>query len=411
MRYSVLSYIALAALTAMIGSNALAADDYTKLRFATFNASLYAAKPGELAERLRNRKDDQLKRVAGIIQAVRPDVLLINEFDYDSTGRSVEDFIFNYLMRGQFGLDGIRYRFSYVGPVNTGIASPYDLNRDGKVEGPGDAWGYGAYPGQYGMLVLSRYPIATRQLRTFRLFKWKDMPNALLPIHGSGQAWYSDTMLRWFPLSSKSMWDVPIWTGSSLVHFIVSHPTPPAFDGDEKRNSRRNHDEIRLVADYVSGDQERSAYIYDDEGHRGGLESDHPFVIAGDLNADPLDGNSHPGAIDQLLKHDRIGSEPIPASEGGPESAHRMGGSNLTHRGDPAHDTAVFGDPPGNLRVDYVLPSNDIRIVDSGVYWPLSTENGAALLDATDHRLVWVDLEIPASKPGIDRRPRVGKNR
>lgn len=389
----------------------MSAQEHVRLRFATFNASLYASKPGELAERLRGRRDEQLKRIAAVIQSVRPDVLLINEFDYDSSERSVEDFIFNYLMRGQFGLDGIRYRFSHVAPVNTGIASPYDLNRDGKVEGPGDAWGYGAYPGQYGMLVLSRYPIDTRQLRTFRLFKWKDMPDALLPVHSSGRAWYSDTMLRWFPLPSKSLWDVPIWTGSSFVNFIVSHPTPPAFEGEEKRNSRRNHDEIRLVADYVSGNPERSAYIYDDDGRRGGLGPDQLFVVAGDLNADPFDGSSHLGAIDQLLGHDRIRSEPTPASEGGPESAHRMGGSNLTHRGDPAYDTAVFGDPPGNLRVDYVLPSNDIRIADSGVYWPLSTEKGAELLDASDHRLVWVDLDIPVPEPESDRRPRVGKNR
>lgn len=413
MKHPVLQVLASTALALiMIGSNAqAAAEGRVTLRFATFNASLYTEKPGELAERLRTRTDDQLKRVAGIIQAIRPDVLLINEFDYDSTGRPVEDFIFNYLMRGQYGLDGIRYRFTYVAPVNTGIASPYDLNRDGKVEGPGDAWGYGAYPGQYGMLVLSRYPIDSRNVRSFRLFKWKDMPDALLPVHSSGQAWYSDTMLRWFPLASKSLWDIPIWTGKRSVHFVVSHPVPPAFEGEEKRNSRRNHDEIRLVSDYVSGDAERSGYIYDDDGHRGGLDADDSFIVAGDLNADPVDGGSHPGAIAQLLELDRIIATPAPESEGGRESAHRLGGSNLTHRGDPAQDTAVFGDPPGNLRVDYVLPSNDLRIADSGVYWPLSSENGAALLDASDHRLVWVDVEIPDPAPEPDRRPRVGRNR
>ena len=29
-------------------------------------------------------------------------------------------------------------------------------------------------------------------------------------------------------------------------------PTPPAFDGEEDRNGRRNHDEIRFWVDYVS---------------------------------------------------------------------------------------------------------------------------------------------------------------
>lgn len=396
-------------MTMVVTALPVAADPGSiRLRVATFNASLFGNEPGELAERLRGRRDEQIQRVAAVIQTVRPDVLLINEFDYDTSDRSREDFLFNYLMRRQDGRQGIRYRFHYTAMVNTGVPSGFDLNRDGRVEGPGDAWGFGRFPGQYGMLVLSRYPISQRQLRTFRLFRWKDMPGALLPIHESGQAWYSDTMLRNFPLSSKSHWDVPIWTPAGIVHLIAAHPTPPVFDGPERRNARRNHDEIRLIADYVSGDSERSAYLYDDAGGRGGLPADALFVIAGDLNADPNDGDSHPGAIQQLLEHPRIQSSPVPASEGGVESAHRLGGSNLGHRGNPAHDTAVFSDPPGNLRVDYVLPSTGLRVVDAGVFWPLSTEPGADLLDASDHRLVWVDLEIPIPPPEPQRRPAAG---
>lgn len=388
----------------------VAANDggITRLRIATFNASLFGTEPGELAERLRGRRDEQIQRVAAVIQAVRPDVLLINEFDYDVSDRSREDFLFNYLMRRQFGQQAIRYRYHYTAAVNTGVPSGFDLNRDERVHGPGDAWGYGVFPGQYGMLVLSRYPINQRLARTFRLFKWKDMPDALLPVHESGQAWYSDTMLRGFPLSSKSHWDVPIWTPAGHVHLIASHPTPPVFDGPERRNARRNHDEIRLIADYVSGDPERHAYIYDDTGTTGGLPEDALFVVAGDLNADPVDGTSHPGAIQQLLNHPRIQGDITPESDGAVESAHRLGGSNLGHRGDPAHDTAVFGDPPGNLRVDYVLPSTGMRVVDSGVYWPLSTEQGAELLDASDHRLVWIDVEIPVPPPEPRRKPAAG---
>lgn len=403
-----LTLLVVTTMTLASGRASADTDNTIRLRFATFNASLFGSEPGELAERLRGRRDEQIQRVAAVIQAVRPDVLLINEFDYDASDRSREDFLFNYLMRRQFGQQPIRYRFHHSAMVNTGVPSGFDLSRDGQVDGPADAWGYGSFPGQYGMLVLSRYPINQRLLRTFRLFKWKDMPDALLPVHESGQAWYSDTMLRSFPLSSKSHWDLPIWTQAGTIHLIAAHPTPPVFDGAERRNARRNHDEIRLIADYVSGDPERSDYIYDDTGVSGGLAADARFVIAGDLNADPHDGESHPGAIQQLLDHPRIQGDVEPASEGGVESAHRLGGSNLGHRGDPAHDTAVFGDPPGNLRVDYVLPSTGMRVVDSGVYWPLSTEPGADLLDASDHRLVWVDLEIPVPRPEPRRRPAAG---
>ena len=54
-------------------------------------------------------------------------------------------------------------------------------------------------------------------------------------------------------LSCKIHWDVPVQIGSETVHFLVSHPTPPAFDGPEDRNGRRNHDEIRFWADYIPG--------------------------------------------------------------------------------------------------------------------------------------------------------------
>ena len=69
-------------------------------------------------------------------------------------------------------------------------------------------------------------------------------------------------------LSSKSHWDVPVTVGAHTVHVLASHPTPPTFDGPEDRNGRRNHDEIRFWADYISS--LRSGYIVDDAGRRGG---------------------------------------------------------------------------------------------------------------------------------------------
>ena len=174
------------------------------------------------------------------------------------------------------------------------------------------------------------------------------------------------------------------------------------FDGPEQRNRRRNFDEIRLLADHVSGDPQRAGYIVDDAG-AWRTACRRAVRDCRRLNADPHDGDSQPGAIEQLLAHPRIQAEPVPGSDGGAESAHRMGGSNLTHRGDPRHDTAVFSDPPGNLRVDYVLPSTGMQVIDAGVYWPLSGEPDAALLDASDHRLVWIDVSLPVQPPSPRR--------
>jgi hypothetical protein len=179
----------------------------------------------------------------------------------------------------------------------------------------------------------------------------------------------------------------------------VSHPTPPVFDGPEDRNGTRNHDEIRLWADYVSGPR-RSAWIVDDEGVTGGLRPGSSFVIAGDQNSDPLDGDSIPGAIQQLLDLPRVQDSPVPESAGAVEASLLQGGVNLTHRSPAAQDTADFSEPPGNLRADYVLPSVNLRIQDSGVFWRTSDDPLARLTTGffpSDHRLVWVDVTVPGA--------------
>ena len=79
------------------------------------------------------------------------------------------------------------------------------------------------------------------------------MPGALLPDDPARRHrdWYSPDELAVLPLSSKSHWDVPVRIGSTTLHLLASHPTPPAFDGPEDRNGRRNHDEIRFWSDYL----------------------------------------------------------------------------------------------------------------------------------------------------------------
>jgi hypothetical protein len=49
--------------------------------------------------------------------------------------------------------------------------------------------------------------------------------------------------------------------------------------------------------------------------------------------------------------------------------------------------------------VDYVLPSKNLRILDAGVFWPLSTDPlfrlvGVFPFPTSDHRLVWVDVHV-----------------
>jgi hypothetical protein len=375
-------------------------DHAVDFRVATYNLSLNRASAGELEADLSTPDDQQARTVAEAIQRANPDVVLLNEFDYVPNMRAADLFRGNYLAVGQGGADPVHYPYAYVAPSNTGIPTGFDLNNDGKVAGGDDAFGFGAFEGQYGMAILSKYPIDTANVRTFQNFLWKDMPGALLPDNPATPEpadWFSPEELEVVRLSSKSHWDVPVKVGSETVHVLASHPTPPTFDGPEDRNGRRNHDEIRFWADYVTPG--KSAYIVDDEGQKRGLLPSEPFVIVGDQNADPFDGDSVDAAINQLLDSKRI-VDPLPASDGAVEAAALQGGANATHEGDPRYDTADFADTaPGNLRADYVLPSRGLRIPDSGVFWPtqadpLSRLTGVYPFPSSDHRLVWVDMQV-----------------
>ncbi len=417
MRRSLLGVTAFTLVLAFVATAATAAPPQADVRFATFNASLNRASAGLLTTHLANPAvDDQYRRqaknVAEVVQRVRPDVLLVNEFDpLDNAAADPgpEDlFRDNFLEVSQNGARPIEYPYAFIAPSNTGVPSGKDLdNSGGAPGGPNDAFGFGFFPGQFGLVVYSRYPIDYDSIRTFQLFKWKDMPGNLIPT-----PFYSPDEVDVLRLSSKSHWDVPVEIGGKTVHFLVSHPTPPVFDGTEDRNGRRNHDEIRFWADYVSPG--KAGYIYDDSGISGGLKPGELFVIAGDQNSDPLDGDSIPGSIQQLTEHPLVNGKLTPESAGAVEASALQGGANLSHRSDPKFDTADFADTaPGNLRADYVLPRKSLQLVDAGVFWPLQSDPLFRLtgvftpgvpgtwglvggFPTSDHRSVWIDVSVPS---------------
>ena len=369
------------------------ADGPAALRIATYNTSLNDDRAGGLVARLE-AGDANAMKVAAVLQRVRPDVVLLNEFDYDEAHRAADLFQQRYLdVRQAGGGEALRYPYRYLAPVNTGVPSGYDLDRNGRVGGDGrdagnDAWGFGLHPGQYGMLVLSRYPIASSEARTFQHFRWKDLPGARAPRDPkTGEAWYAPEVWARFPLSSKSHWDLPIDTPAGRIHVLAAHPTPPVFDGPENRNGLRNHDEIRFWAEYLSsGDR---PWLCDDAGRCGGLAADAAFVILGDHNADPVDGDGEPGAAAQMIDHPRVNAAVAPTSEGAAERAREYG---FPRRGDVATHTGDFGPNTGTLRLDYVLPSKNLPVRGGGVFWPEKGEPGSELLDASDHHLVWLDI-------------------
>lgn len=371
--------------------------EHSTVKIASFNVSMDATNyVGRDAKRATNQVlltelkngNQQIKNIAEIIQRTRPDIILLNEFDYiNDPKQGVERFINEYLNVAQHSdVNAIDYPYYYYSTVNTGKPSPFDLTGDGKATGTqGDAWGFGFFEGQYGMVLLSKYPIDKANVRTFQHFKWKDMPNALRPIVPStGKPYYNDQIWAQYPLSSKSHWDVPVVVNGKTVHVLASHPTPPVFDGPEDRNGTKNHDEVRFWNDYVTPNQ--ADYIYDDSGIFGGISSNARFVVLGDQNSSSTEGNSRKEAIGALLSSPLTNDVNIPMSKGG--DLHKA--DNKLSK----HHTAYWG-----MRADYVLPSTyGWEVIENGVFWPHTDSVLFRLVKdrnaSSDHRLVWSTLKL-----------------
>ena len=375
-------------IAASFSFNALANES---LRIATFNVSMDATNHTPKGEQIKSdalanalkANHQQIKNIAEIIQRVRPDIILLNEFDYIPKEQGIEYFKKHYLNVSQNNQQAIDFPYSFIAPVNTGLATHFDLDNDGKSTGiMADAQGFGFFEGHYGMAVLSKYPIDFDKVRTLQKFKYKDMPNAHMPTDPkTGENWYNKNEWQALRLSSKSFWDLPVKVNNKTVHVLASHPTPPVFDGDEDRNGKRNHDEVRLIADYVSN----KAYIYDDKGQKGGLKADSRFIILGDLNASPEGDKARTNTTDQILKNALINASFVPQSAGAKEQYDTNEAQNYTAN--------------WQARVDYVLPSNyGLKIKNGGVFWPTKSSNEYRLIKdrnaSSDHRLVWLDLIV-----------------
>jgi len=91
-------------------------------------------------------------------------------------------------------------------------------------------------------------------------------------------------------------------------------------------------------------------------------------VIAGGANLDPNRGDGRRSAIAELLADPRL-QDPRPTS---PEA-----GLNT-----------VEWQRAGRMRVDYLLPSADLQVLDAGVAWSPTSDL------ASRHRLVWLDISL-----------------
>ena len=403
MRTFLLPACLLSLLTACVNVNvhgdpaAALADSPARLRVATYNTSLYSDEAGGVIRELEG-DSAHARKIAAVLQKVRPDLVLLNEFDYDEAHRAADLFQQRYLEVAQpGGGEALRYPYRYLAPVNTGVPSGLDLDNNGEAGGEGrargnDAWGYGLHRANTGCWCCRGIPSMPRRCAPSSCCAGAACPaRRVRSIRPPTKSWYRDEVWSKLRLSSKSHWDVPVRTPSGVVHFLVSQPNPVVFDGPEDRNGARNHDELRLWHEYISaGDK---PWLCDDAGVCGGLAQEARFVIAGDLNNDPVDGDGRHGAILELLEHPRVLRHATPQSRGGAETAEAYAAKGIARRGAPGHVTGDFGPKAGAMRLDYVLPSTGFAYEGGGVFWPAKAEADAAIADGSDHHLVWADLK------------------
>ncbi|AUH33773.1 endonuclease/exonuclease/phosphatase family protein [Paracoccus tegillarcae] len=325
------------------------------VRIATYGPDLSRKGPGLLLADIEKR-DPQVLAAAAVIAHAEPDAILLTGFDWDHDGLALDGFA---ALISEAGLD-LPHRFA--GQPNSGMATGVDLDGDGRSGTADDAQGFGFFTGASGMALLSRLPLA--EVRDHSAFLWRDLPGNLMPSDTPADA---AAIQR---LSSTAHWDVALLIDGEPLHLLAWSATPPVFDGPEDRNGRRNHDEAAFWPAHLPK---------------------APFVLLGNLNVDPVDGDGRPEGYQALMT---VAHDPKPRGAWQPP----QDGANAVQNGDPALDTADWADAdgPGNLRADYVLPAKDLTVLDAGVLWPdPETELGRTVQTASRHRLVWVDIRFP----------------
>ncbi len=292
-------------------------------------------------------------------------MILLQGIDYDLDGVALS------ALRDAISAGGPDYPHVFAGHPNSGVPMRVDIDGDGRSDGPRDAQGYGRFSGAGGMAVLSRWPV--RLAADHSEYLWRDLPGSLISADDPGYA-----VQR---LPSVAHWVLTVAPDDQPpLTLMTFHASPPVFDGPEDRNGRRNHDELAFWLQAL-------------DGLPGVDLPDQRFVLLGDANIDPVDGEGRPEAIRGLLSHPRL-QDPRPESRHARALVSSEAGANADHKGDPALDTANWRDAPGpgNLRVDYVLPSSDWAVTGSGVLWGEPVVRDGKGRPALRHGLVWVDL-------------------
>ncbi|SEK76162.1 Endonuclease/Exonuclease/phosphatase family protein [Roseovarius nanhaiticus] len=324
---------------------------------ASYNTDLSRDGPGLLLRDIL-RGDDQAEAVAQVIADLGADILLLQNVDFDL------DHLALAALRDLIAARGLDYPTVFALRPNTGVGTGLDLDRDGRLGEPEDAQGHGAFAGQGGMALLSRWPIDLAGVKDLSGILWRDLPGALLP-QMDGVSYFAPEVLDVLRLADVAHWVVPVQAPDGPVTILAFHASPPVFDGSEDRNGRRNHDQLTFWRHYLDG-----AF---------GPAVQARFVLVGHANQDPQRGEGIEAGIRGLLSDPRL-QDVRPRRPGGTPREATVDWPRVT---------------PSMQRVGYVLPSRDMTVLDAGVAWPQEGPRADVAAAASRHRPVWVNLALP----------------
>lgn len=341
-------------------------------------------------------QNKQTVRAASIVKNLAPDLISINEMQYDKkdvptkglpgTGQNMKRFL--AIIDPATTADW-QYTF---GEGNTGkkAIKQTDGNYAENPNAPAsralaDQVNFGTFPGQYSTGFATKFPIKNRLINN--KIRWQDwdksfpFANHALPD--------GTTLPPTMSLFDKNFNDSEVDIGGKLIHFITYH-TVPAFDFGSASNTNvlRNQAQLEFLEWYLLGSCEPANTNSQVKQCKRGirpLTTADSFIAVGDLNVDY--NSTSPGAavIKRLLTNTRTqdfrAENPDPQFQKDPVT----GKSHITYMSDGVD----LGKLQSNL--DYFIVSKDLQVVDAKVAVP-----------ETGYQEISCHTSFPTAKSALD---------
>lgn len=359
-----------------------------KVRIAQFNLREMST------AKLLDGADEQAGAAAQVIAKFAPEIISINELQFDIEGipslgspgapSSTQPGTFDG------GAQNAKRLAERVAALNPAAAFSFTVltvgNSGFKWAGPtlGNPSfvlrGWGDWPGRFNSAILTKFPIAYDKIRVINEFAWDALPDNSID---KMKTEIGTSVPAGFPLFEKGILVVPVEIApGQLLHMVMHHPVAPAF---EAINPYRHFDELHGLKLFL-------------DGTLPGVEPlpvGARFVVIGDLNADPEDGDSLDGGIEPILGHPALNVF-FPAGSG---TKGTNGKYNTYLSGCGKDDGTTVDDPTTKfqMQLDYILPSKTFGAAQVGeIFFPDFQSQKADFLlacQASDHRFLYVDVE------------------